>query len=251
VAVLAAAAGALDHRCRDCFLTIPVDESPEQTALVMEAQRDRCRGAVAVDSAGMVERLRDLQRCIEALPVVVPFVSRIAFPMTGVASRSHHAAFLTLIEASALLHQHQRDLAADGAVLASEVDFQIALSASEHLFSNRAAGLSRGAASLLVALEQASVESFQMRDLALVKPDWTRHSYRVAVSELEDMGHLVREGQSGRGRVQTYLLVAEKRQTESIFLADEAISPVLTTVGELAAVGEGLSPTVNTVRKVS
>ena len=50
VAVLAAAAGDLDLRCRDSFLAVTVDESPEQTARVLAAQNRKHGGASEADS---------------------------------------------------------------------------------------------------------------------------------------------------------------------------------------------------------
>lgn len=234
VAVLAAAGGEVDPRCRGCFLRITVDESPEQTALVLaEQRRRRASPAVPADAARIIARHHAAQRLLERARVVIPYADRIAFPATSVRHRDEQSWLLGLIEASALLHQRQRGR--DGAaIVADERDFEIAVDLTRGLIGAGGDGLTAGARRLLERISGAGLASFTMHDLGPLMPDWTRHAYRAAIQELLDLGHIERR-RAGRGRVGEYAVTARAGVGDrrgGIFLrdADEV-------VGGLAEVG--------------
>jgi len=104
-------------------------------------------------------------------------------------------------------------------------------------------GLSPRGRTLLQPLFAGGAESFVMRDLVDLLPDWNRHAYRAAVGELVDLGYLTTSGPGGRGRTQTFTLTGQGANERGIYLRDAAASPVLTTVGGLAVVGDDGSPT--------
>ncbi|MFH1373301.1 MAG: CHC2 zinc finger domain-containing protein [bacterium] len=90
-----------------CF-EIYIDESEEQTRLVHEAQKERFRAPGeqrAVDTRPWVVA----QRILEPLPVIIDYIDLIPFPTKPLRVRRDHDRLLTLIEASATLHQHQRE----------------------------------------------------------------------------------------------------------------------------------------------
>lgn len=211
VAVLAAAAADLDARCRDCFLTIPVDESPEQTAQVLAAQAQRHGGAAPADTAAIQRRHHAAQRLLERLPVVIPYAERIVFPATRVRHREEHACFLGVISTLALLRQRQRARSPAGAILASEADFHDAVRLTDGLLGASRAGISAQAQRLLTALVQRRLTDFTMADLAGIFPDGTRYTFRAALQDLCDFGHLTAGPRSanGRGRLRQYTRVAQ------------------------------------------
>lgn len=209
VAVLAAAAGDLDHRCRDCFTTVTVDESPEQTARVLAAQRQQLgKGALSAEQAQrIIRRHHALQRLLQPGSVVIPFVDRIAFPQTSLRHRDEQAAFLGLIAASCLLHQHQRQRDESGLLLAEEADFHHALALAGNLLGQGGDGLSRYGRILLQRLFGAGVTEFVLSDLSGLVGDWTYYTYRATAEELVAMGYCTAQG-GGQGRKRRYALAA-------------------------------------------
>jgi hypothetical protein len=209
VAVLAAAAGEVDHRCRDCFMAVTVDESPEQTARILadQVQRLGAPGATAGKLAEIVLRHHAAQRMLERLPISIPYAARIVFPAASPRHRAEHLNFLTLIQASALLHQRQR-ARSEGAVVATEADFEIAARLVEGLLGIGGDGLSRAARDLVSVVEQAKLGAeFTMADLPGLLPDATRWTLRAALQELVDFGY-VQSPRGVRGRLRTFRLAA-------------------------------------------
>ena len=101
----------LDEELQNRCLTLAVDESPEQTAAIHRLQRERRTLAGIVAKAGRSELLRVLknaQRLLAPVEVLNPFAPQLTFPSTRTRNRRDHEKYLTLIDAIALLHQHQR-----------------------------------------------------------------------------------------------------------------------------------------------
>jgi DNA primase len=97
----------LQNRC----LTLAVDDSPEQTARIHALQRERRTLAGLVAKAERTELLRvmkNVQRLLEPLEVMNDYAPKLTFPTQQTRNRRDHEKYLTLIDAIALLHQHQR-----------------------------------------------------------------------------------------------------------------------------------------------
>lgn len=233
VAVLAAAAGPIDPRCRDCFFTVPVDERPEHTKAMIAGQA--LLAAAGPSSPRLHEsiivRHHALQRCLQPRPVVIPFARRISFPMGSVRHRAEHRLFLGLIQASALLHQYQRATNSDGCIVAEEADFDIAIECVGDRIGVDGPRLSPTAEQVMTSLRQSSDHQLTMPQLAQTLVDATRHALRTALTELVELG-LVDAGEGGRGRTRTYRLLAIQPGSSGIQLLDADVTPVLTTVGE-------------------
>ncbi len=97
----------LENRC----LRLTVDESREQTRLIHELQRQR-QTLEALSAKKEKERIQKLhqnaQRLLRALNVLNPFIRELTFVDDQTRTRRDHDKYLTLIEAIALMHQHQR-----------------------------------------------------------------------------------------------------------------------------------------------
>jgi DNA primase len=111
--VLTTTATDIDPELANRLVVLGVDEDQAQTRAIQAAQRR----AATLD--GLVARLkrdrvvslhRNAQRLLEPLPVVVPDTGQIAFPDHATRHRRDHQKLLSLICASALLHQHQRTI---------------------------------------------------------------------------------------------------------------------------------------------
>jgi hypothetical protein len=101
----------LDEELQNRCLTLAVDESPEQTARIHTLQRERrtLAGLVArAERAELLRVLKNAQRLLTPLEVLNPFAPALTFQAQRTRTRRDNEKYLTLIEAVALLHQHQR-----------------------------------------------------------------------------------------------------------------------------------------------
>lgn len=99
----------LANRC----LTLTVDEQLAQTEAIQQQQREDYLPAgepeaETADRAVCRRRHHHAQRLLEPLPVVMPFARELTFRSDRTRYRRDHATYLSLIAASALLHQYQR-----------------------------------------------------------------------------------------------------------------------------------------------
>ena len=212
IAVLSATAGRLDDALTASCCLVPVDESADQTARVLAAERVRYAqpggGCDAATRTAIIQHHHTLNRLITRRPVVIPFADRIQFPATTLRSRSDQARFLGLIAASALLHQYQR-LTDRGHVVADVRDFDLAVS----LASTASIGvehdhdLGRPATVLRTALQRAGLTSFTNDTVRSLLPHWGRTSFRSGVADLIDHGYVTADT-GGKGTTGRYTLVA-------------------------------------------
>ena len=102
---------ALDYETRNRFLEVTVDESHEQTARILKAQReeDTLDGLLRQAERERITRLhQNAQRLLRALKVLNPFAGKLTYPAHGLKMRREQKKYLTLLKAVALLHQYQR-----------------------------------------------------------------------------------------------------------------------------------------------
>lgn len=101
----------IDEELANRCITLTVDESPEQTKRIHERQRraQTLAGLLGHEARGHLLRLQqNAQRLLRQVGVVNPHADELAYPDLRVRARRDFRKLLTLIEASALLHQHQR-----------------------------------------------------------------------------------------------------------------------------------------------
>jgi DNA primase catalytic core len=97
----------LVNRC----LVLTINESREQTRAIQQRQRAArtLSGLMASSEAGAIRELhRNAQRLLRPLAVVNPYAESLTFLDDRTRTRRDHAKYLTLIEAIALVRQHQR-----------------------------------------------------------------------------------------------------------------------------------------------
>ncbi len=233
VAVLTSTAGKLEPQLLSRCVEVPVDESPAQTQSILAAQQ-RLHADPTWRNAGgrreaIIARHRTMQRLLVSAPVVIPFAERIEFPATSVRHRREHERFLGLIEASALLHQHQR-LKDGGTIVATEADFTVAVRLVARQLSDAHQGLGQQARSLLDLLVSRGVTLATMEDLARLRPEWNRNTFRTALKELMALDYITSPC-GGRGKRREYRLVA----SGAAMTATAGVR--LRQVGELVEVG--------------
>ena len=101
----------LDEELQNRCLTLAVDESPAQTDRIHRVQRQRrtLAGLIAKEERrDVLAKLKNAQRLLAPIHVLNPYAMALTFPSGQTRNRRDHEKYLTLIEAIALLHQHQR-----------------------------------------------------------------------------------------------------------------------------------------------
>jgi DNA primase len=104
---------ALDYETRNRFVQVGIDESVEQTRLILRRQReaDTLEGVLRRKEAERLwARQRNAQRLLRPLKVVNPYAAALRYPDERLQMRREQKKYLTLIKASTLLHQHQREI---------------------------------------------------------------------------------------------------------------------------------------------
>ena len=103
----------IDEELLNSCIVLTVDESRQQTRAIHDAQRRQqtLEGLVeAQERKALLTGHQNAQRLLEPLHVVNPFADRLTFSDHQTRTRRDHAKYLSLIQAVALLHQHQREI---------------------------------------------------------------------------------------------------------------------------------------------
>ncbi|MBL9028179.1 MAG: hypothetical protein JNL21_38660 [Myxococcales bacterium] len=126
----------VDEELMNRCVVLTVDESPAQTRRIHERQRQlqTLEGVIASeDRTGLLRLHQNAQRLLRPLRVVNPHVEGLTYGDLRVRARRDHAKLLTLIEAVAFVHQHQRpvrNIERDGQVVeyieAAKADVELA-----------------------------------------------------------------------------------------------------------------------------
>jgi hypothetical protein len=106
----------LDEELANRCLTLTVDESREQTRRIHELQREaRTLEGLRrkVERTARLRAHRNAQRLLRPLGVINAFARRLTFFDDRTRARRDQEKYLTLIDAIALLHQHQRPVQRD------------------------------------------------------------------------------------------------------------------------------------------
>ena len=107
----------IDEELQNRCLTLTVDESREQTERIhtMQRQARTLEGLrLKKQRKRMLTLLRNVQRLLDPVDVVNPWADQLTFTAERTRTRRDHEKYLTLIDAIALLHQHQRPGNDDG-----------------------------------------------------------------------------------------------------------------------------------------
>lgn len=104
---------------------VSLDESKEQTNAIM------CKQAESYEHGASEEYAPDIMnalRCLRRVAVVIPYASKLPkyFPSTDLRMRRYFSHFCYLIEASAALHQYQREKDPQGRIIANKQDYELA-----------------------------------------------------------------------------------------------------------------------------
>lgn len=103
----------LDEELMNRCLVLAVDEGRAQTRAIHQVQRDRrtLDGLLAKrQKAALIALHQNAQRLLRRLDVLNPYARFLTFPDQTTRLRRDHEKYLTLIDAIAFLHQHQRPI---------------------------------------------------------------------------------------------------------------------------------------------
>jgi len=103
----------LDEELLNRCLVLSVDEDREQTRAIHRQQRERrtLAGLARREAkTAILATHKNAQRLLRPLAVVNPYADRLTFLDDRTRTRRDHDKYLTLIDAIALLHQHQREI---------------------------------------------------------------------------------------------------------------------------------------------
>jgi DNA primase len=135
----------LDEELQNRCIVLAVDETREQTIAIHEAQRlSRTReGAIRRKRRPRLRKLhQNAQRLLRPIAIRNPYSTRLTFPNEATRTRRDQEKYLALIDAIALLHQHQRQTLSD--VVDGERDEYIEVSLSDIALANRLASEALG-----------------------------------------------------------------------------------------------------------
>lgn len=111
IVITTTSAEAFDEETRSRFVQLTMNESIEQTRAILEQQRrtHTLDGVLERATSEQVKRLHhNAQRLLRPLSVVNPYVEYLTYPAEKLIHRREQRKYLALINAVALLHQHQR-----------------------------------------------------------------------------------------------------------------------------------------------
>jgi DNA primase catalytic core len=114
----------IDEELLNRCLVLTINESREQTEAIHRRQRQArtLSGLMAAQTAAAIRRVhQDAQTLLRPLAVVNPYAEQLTFRSESPRLRRDHAKYLTLIDAIAFLHQHQREVKRAGAIEYIEV----------------------------------------------------------------------------------------------------------------------------------
>jgi DNA primase catalytic core len=213
----------LDAETRSRFIVTSIDESPEQTRAILEAQRHghTLEGLRRKKQREVIiQRQHAFQRLLKAVTVLNPFEPLLTYTEDRLAVRRDNPKYLNLILAVTFLYQMQRDVKHDevcGDYIETTLDdIAIANELATELFGQSLSELSRPGQELLrlafdyvtgqAAQQKAAPEAvtFSRRELREALK-WSEYQLRTHLDELAQLEYVLplsgRQGQPFRYRL--------------------------------------------------
>jgi hypothetical protein len=172
-------------------LILHLDESPEATLAILKSQRLSRLNTYSESLAELIAWHHQFQSDLKSLPIIIPYIEQLTFPYHRVNFRREQEKFLGLLEASALLHQHDRDTT-KGVIIASVEDYKIAYDLYASVFKESQRELSKRASTMLEILESKGLNTFTMRQ-AISATEWTYTTVHRTIRELLQYEYLTQD----------------------------------------------------------
>ena len=211
-----------------CFV-LSVNEDRAQTQAVHRLQREQqtLEGLVRREERRAILRLhQNAQRLLRPVRVVNPYAKELTFPDGLLRTRRDHMKYLTLIRASAFLHQHQRPLktASFGVkrieyVEATPEDIAVANRLVSEVLGRSLDDLRPETRRMLLAIDELVTKESQKQKMSRSDfrfsrrqvreyTGWSATQVRIHMERLHEMEYLVTH-RGGRGQSFVYELVFE------------------------------------------
>jgi DNA primase len=167
----------LDDETKRRFLILTIDESEEQTRLILTAQRTKSSPRwleTTADETAVTKLHHNMQRMLKPLMVMIPDDLKITWPTRRLQYRGEHAKYYSLIKSIALLFQYQRKTGytkrIDGTktecVYATQKDVDLALEIGRAVFIRNVDDVPPTGRALLVLILKLVQEKYtHMKDL--------------------------------------------------------------------------------------
>ena len=229
-------------RCFELYL----DESPEQTRRIHQAQR-AAKTSQGLTRKTVVEAIKlrhhNLQRMLKPVAVEIPYAPGLDFPADTLRTRRDHERFLSLIEAVTFLFQYQREqreiVTLEGdkvtAVLSTVEDYARAYELAHEILGFTLDDLKKHARELLEQIQamvanQAKDTEALPEDLLFTRREireftgWPDHQIKAHIKQLEEMEYLVVENLKSRGQFAYRLNNPNKRKPLKGLLTPEELT---------------------------
>ncbi len=183
------------------------NDSPEQTRLVVtELARRKAHGQPQLSQEEQ-EALWAVQHLLEPAEVVLPFLPAIAkrFPTSRLEARRAFPRLVALAEASALLHQRQRERDAQGRIVAIEDDLRLALRVSQQWLDVSVGGGVPPRAARVWAVVREREGTFTLADLP--QKLGGEKTLQRALADLEKAGALELAEEWSNGKAKVYQVI--------------------------------------------
>ncbi|MEI6503094.1 MAG: DNA primase, partial [Armatimonadota bacterium] len=226
----------IDEELLNRCLVLTVDESREQTARIHTLQR-RARTLEGLrirnEKPKLLALLRNAQRLIEPVAIMNPYADALTFPAALTRTRRDHEKYLTLMDAIALLHQHQRPREANAEGVAFNYvrvtldDIALANRLAPELLGRSLDELPPQTRRLLIQIKtlvrdrmkekavEQRVATFSRRDLRQLS-GWSEFQIRIHLGKLEMLEYVTRQwGRQGQGCI--YELLTDTSEPDNIW----------------------------------
>jgi DNA primase catalytic core len=201
----------VDEELLNRCIVLAVNEDREQTRAIHRKQREAqtLDGLKARTRQSRIVRLhRNAQRLLRPIPVVIEHLKDQGFPDAMTRTRRDHMKFLTLIQAIALLHQHQREIrnaTEDGETFeyieATEADVKLAWELASHALMRSLDDVPTQTRRLLLLIDKMVTAECQRLEIERMDYRFTRATVRQHtgwgdsqlkkhLSRLEDLEYL-------------------------------------------------------------
>ena len=185
---------ALDDETKQRFLVLTIDESPEQTKDILQAQISKNMldwYKTTADESSIVKLHHNMQRMLKPLTVTFSRDLKLVWPYSRLQMRREQKKFVSLVKAITLLHQYQRKTGTlkrpDGTkieyVQATQRDIDLALELGREVFARNVDDVSPTARRLLAEIVGLVKEKYD--DMKSLDPDRELYMYEVPFTRKE------------------------------------------------------------------
>lgn len=153
------------------LLPLVTDESPRQTAVIIEAMKAKALGKTFADTLKeeVIAKHQTAQRLLRPAKVNIPFVHSLMLPYDVVSTRRAFSQLISMIEAVTILRQYQKETQEQDGVLilqADEIDYGVVYPLVMRIFARTYSGINEKSRDLLrIIIERSPEYSFTILEL--------------------------------------------------------------------------------------